>query len=43
LNHRKKMIAEPSQLIPQKPLENVEFLFVNTTWVTRISLLLCAI
>jgi len=29
LNHRKKLNAEPSRLIPQKPGENLELLFVR--------------
>jgi len=28
LNHRKKMKAEPSRLIPLKPIENLELLIV---------------
>jgi len=29
LNHRIKMIAEPSRLIPRKRIENAELLFVE--------------
>ena len=36
LNHRKKMKAEPSRLIPRKPTENLELLFVSLHWVIRV-------
>ena len=35
LNNCKKMKAEPSWLIPRKPIENVELLFVSTGVVLR--------
>jgi len=37
LNHRKKMKAEPSWLIPLKPIENVE-LFIVTNLGNEMSL-----
>jgi len=34
LNHRTKMKAEPSRLIPLKPIENVELFIVQVCWVS---------